>query len=216
MSAAIAYMPIEPMRIESLDPPASALHADWRGLWGGGLPTELRDNMFADPRLDHRMGALCARAAGAPPVNAATLRTQDKSDYLSYMSDPRRAAWLAGLIWHASALSGIVLGADMRALAQSVPAEDIAAALSHRSLAPKSREASIEPSRLAEAVLISGQRCVRSWAGGLPDALRVRAMLTLPSVLGAAAPPNFELDRHSSPIINAVLQELADQKQGAH
>lgn len=122
---------------------------------------------------------------------------------------PRRAALLAGSIWHARSLLKLISGQDLGAFVDKVGAEFQPFGVRHIGLAV-STALIADPEQLSEAVEQDGLGCLGGWLATLPERERQRVLLSLPPGT-AAEQPNAAHRAAADAIFAVVLPHLASQ-----
>lgn len=135
------------------------------------------ERLLASPRL----GAQARRWAMEGAEDALHALAFD--DRLLAESGPdglRRAAVLAGAIWHARRVRGLILARDLQAFIDWHGPAARAFALSHAALAPPDEDAEAAGRPLADAVAADGRACLSAWLDALPPAAAAAVRLMLP------------------------------------
>ncbi|MCK3781102.1 MULTISPECIES: nodulation protein NolU [Sinorhizobium/Ensifer group] len=117
--------------------------------------------------------------------------------------DPRRAALLAGSIWHARSLLKVVSQRDLARLVERIGADAHAFGIRHLAHAIADKLIS-DPEKLALQIEHDGHACLGAWLNIRPALERNRVLLRLP--LGTAAEnPAPEHDGASSGLFSLVI-----------
>lgn len=141
-----------------------------------GLPAAVAARLQRSPRLGARSSAWLAETLGDAELGSLS---EQERDLVAARTDALcRAAILAGAVWHARRVAGLVLAADVAAFvaacgepARAVAFRNLAAAVSSDGELP-----------LEEAVARDGKACVTAWIDTLPTgvAARIRLMISPP------------------------------------
>lgn len=92
---------------------------------------------------------------------------------------PRRAALLAGSVWHARSLLKLIAGKDIAVFVERIGGDVQAFGIRHveRAVSP---DVIIGSERLADAVEQDGHACLGAWLSTLPEADRRKILMRLP------------------------------------
>lgn len=197
-----------------------------------GLPDNLNHHETASPDLAAFASLIhpARLAAGLDAsLSAATLarlqgsgRTQERvarlllGDTVETGPDPlfgqapRRAALLAGSIWHARSLLKLISGQDLGILVEKVGVECQPFGVRHIGQAV-STILFTDPERLAEAIEQDGYGCLGAWLATVPERDRHRVLLRIPPGT-AAETPAAAYRATADAIFAAVLTQLSSQE----
>ncbi|WP_081738898.1 nodulation protein NolU [Mesorhizobium ciceri] len=117
--------------------------------------------------------------------------------------DPRRAALLAGSIWHARSLLKLVSKHDLTALIEHIGADVHAFGVRHLAHAIASSLIA-DPEALARHIEHDGHACLGAWLNSSPALQRSRVLLRLP-VGTAAENPAPEHSKASGQLLSLVV-----------
>ena len=168
-----------------------------------GLPPEIAERLLASPRL----GAAAQDWARSGLEGVATLVSP--ADLALTAAGPDglvRAAALAGAVWHAAEVRGMLMARDLQAYFASPALSGHGeatreAALRHFALAP-GLPAGDPTTPLADRVAASGRACLAAWLDSLPARVGAALRLTLdPGCEGEADALHRE---HGPGILRAV------------
>ncbi|XIA67444.1 nodulation protein NolU [Bradyrhizobium sp. TZ2] len=123
--------------------------------------------------------------------------------------DPRRAALLAGSIWHARSVLKLVSRHDLEILVGNVGAETHAFGIRHLSSAVATVSI-VDPERLSEQIEHDGYACLGAWLEETSELERARVLLRLP-VGTAAEAPAAEHHKAAGPLLSLVMAHLATE-----
>lgn len=165
-------------------------------------PTLLR--LQKSPRLQARLAELLLG-------NEVDLNGSGWSDDLLLGHDPRRAALLAGSIWHARSVLKLVSKHDLAALIGVVGAEAHAFAVRHVASAVATTSIS-DPAQLSKQIEHDGHACLGAWLDEAPALDRIRVLVRLPIGTVAEAATS-EHRKAASLLLSLVLAHLANEKQ---
>lgn len=127
--------------------------------------------------------------------------------------DPRRAALLAGGIWHARSLLKLIAGPELALLAERIGAEIQPFAVRHLAQAVAS-EPVADPDELVRLIEQDGHGCLGAWLETGPALGRRRVLLRLPPGT-AAEDPAPEDHEAAAAIMALVLARFAAEGQGS-
>ena len=161
-----------------------------------GLPGAVAERLLLSPRLGPRARQWALRDADG---TAASLPDEDRGLALATSHRVRQAAVLAGAVWHADRVRGLVMARDLQAFIEAYGPEARSAALQHAALAPAGVDADLP---LLDAVLADGRKCLAAWLDALPEAASAMVRLRLP--LDAEQPPEDAHRAHGPAILRAV------------
>ncbi|PVE20930.1 nodulation protein NolU [Microvirga sp. KLBC 81] len=123
--------------------------------------------------------------------------------------DPRRAALLAGSIWHARSLLKLVSRYDLSILIGRIGAEAHAFGIRHLANAIETTSIA-DPERLARQIEHEGHACLGAWLNEASALDRTRVLLRLP--IGTAAEnPAAEHRNAAGPLLSLVITHLATE-----
>ena len=142
-----------------------------------GLAAVTAERLLNSPRLGQRVRRWAAQ--GAEDALHA-LAFDDRLLGESGVEGLRRAAMLAGAIWHALRVRGLILARDLQAFIDAHGAAARELALRHAVLAPAVEDAGSAERSLAEAVAEDGRACLSAWLDALPPAAAAAVRLALP------------------------------------
>lgn len=125
--------------------------------------------------------------------------------------DPRRAALLAGGIWHARSLLKLIAGPELALLAERVGTEVQPFAVRHLAQAVAG-EPVADPEQLALLIEQDGHACLGAWLEGLPALARHRVLLRLPPGTAAESPAPAHREA-AGPLLALVLARFAAEGQ---
>ncbi|SFN80018.1 nodulation protein NolU [Bradyrhizobium sp. Rc3b] len=127
--------------------------------------------------------------------------------------DPRRAALLAGSIWHARSVLKLVSRDDVAILIENIGAEAHAFAIRHSSSAVATTSIDA-PQKLASQIEHDGCACLGAWLKDASELDRVRVLFRLP--LGTSAEsPAAEHYNSAGPLLSLVVAHLATEEPAA-
>ncbi|SFQ08387.1 hypothetical protein SAMN05216330_11531 [Bradyrhizobium sp. Ghvi] len=127
--------------------------------------------------------------------------------------DPRRAALLAGSIWHARSVLKLVSRHDVAILIENVGAEAHAFAIRHLSSAVATTSIG-DPEKLASQIEHDGCACLGAWLSDASELDRVRVLFRLP-VGTAAESPAAEHHNSAGQLLSLVVAHLATEEPAA-
>ncbi|WP_439396948.1 nodulation protein NolU [Bradyrhizobium sp. PMVTL-01] len=127
--------------------------------------------------------------------------------------DPRRAALLAGGIWHARSILKLVSRHDLPILVESIGAEAHVFAVRHLSSAVATTPI-FDPEQLSRQIEYDGHACLGAWLEQTSSLARIRVLLRLP-VGTAAEIPTAEHRSAAGPLLSLVLAHLRTEDAGA-
>ncbi|MBB4363002.1 hypothetical protein GGD65_004035 [Bradyrhizobium sp. CIR18] len=127
--------------------------------------------------------------------------------------DPRRAALLAGSIWHARSVLKLVSKHDVAILIENIGAEAHAFAIRHLSSAVATTSID-DPQKLASQIEHDGCACLGAWLKDVPELDRVRVLFRLP-VGTTAESPAAEHHNSAGQLLSLVVAHLATEKPAA-
>ncbi|MCA6103909.1 MULTISPECIES: nodulation protein NolU [Bradyrhizobium] len=131
------------------------------------------------------------------------------NDDLLLGHDPRRAALLAGGIWHAHSVLKLVSKRDLSILVEMIGAEAHAFAIRHLPSAVATALIA-DPEHLSRQIERDGHACLGAWLDRAPAIERIRVLLRLPR--GTAADnPAAEHHRASGPLLSLVVAHLGTE-----
>jgi len=159
--------------------------------------------MQKSPRLRQRLAELMLGDDAAVVANGAW-----EPDLL-FDQDPRRAALLAGGVWHGRSLLKLIARADLAILAERIGAEAQPFALRHLSQAVAD-ETVADPERLAALVERDGHACLGAWLEDFSAPARRRVLLRLPPGT-AAENPSPKHREMAGPLLALVVARLGGQ-----
>ncbi|RXH42242.1 nodulation protein NolU [Bradyrhizobium zhanjiangense] len=120
--------------------------------------------------------------------------------------DPRRAALLAGSIWHARSVLKLVSRQDLSILIEMIGAEAHAFGVRHLSHAVATTPI-VDPEQLSRQIECDGHACLGAWLEKASSIDRVRVLLRLP--IGTAAEiPAAEHRSAADPLLSLVTAHL--------
>ncbi|UQR65031.1 nodulation protein NolU [Bradyrhizobium sp. C-145] len=123
--------------------------------------------------------------------------------------DPRRAALLAGSIWHARSILKLVSRHDLSILIEMIGAEAHAFAVRHLSSAVATTPI-VDPEQLSRQIEYDGHACLGAWLEEASSLDRVRVLLRLP--IGTAAEnPTAEHRSAAGPLLSQVMAHLGTE-----
>ena len=163
-----------------------------------GLSPATAERLLKSPRLGERARALLAGNAAASMM---ALTDADRTLAEAGSDGLDRAASLAGAVWHADRVRGLMLARDLQPFldAHGPAARD--AALRHADLAP-SPAPDLGDMRLADQVREDGLACVSAWIETLPtDAANAVRLRRSPD---SDRPPGDAHRAHGPAILRAV------------
>lgn len=169
-----------------------------------GLAAATAERLLASPRL----GAQARRWAVEGAEDAVHALGFD--DRLLAESGPdglRRAAALAGAVWHAGRVRGLILARDLQGFIDRCGPAARALALRHAALAPPAADAGSAELPLADAVAADGRACLSAWLDALPPSAAAAVRLALPE--GDEAQPGPAHREHGPRLLRAVAEEAA-------
>ncbi|MBH5371150.1 nodulation protein NolU [Bradyrhizobium glycinis] len=121
--------------------------------------------------------------------------------------DPRRAALLAGSIWHACSVLKLVSRHDLSILVEMIGAEAHAFGIRHLSDAVATTPI-LDPEELSRQIECDGHACLGAWLEKASSVDRIRVLLRLP--IGTSAEnPAAEHRRAAGPLLSLVMAHLA-------
>lgn len=141
------------------------------------LAAATAERLLASPRL----GARARRWAAEGAEDALHALAFD--DRLLAESGPeglRRAAVLAGAVWHARRVRGLIMARDLQAFIDRHGPAARALALRHVALAPPGEGEGAAERPLADAVAADGRACLSAWLDALPPRAAAVVRLLLP------------------------------------
>lgn len=141
------------------------------------LAAATADRLLASPRLGARARHWAAEGA------EDALHALAFDDRLLAESGPdglRRAAVLAGAVWHARRVRGLIMARDLQAFIDQHGPAARALALRHAALAPPGEDEGSAERPLAEAVAADGRACLSAWLDALPPPAAAAVRLMLP------------------------------------
>ncbi|WP_407175519.1 nodulation protein NolU [Bradyrhizobium sp. STM 3562] len=127
--------------------------------------------------------------------------------------DPRRAALLAGSIWHARAMLKLVSKHDVAILIENIGAEAHAFAIRHSSSAVATTLID-DPQELSSQIEHDGCACLGAWLKDASELDRVRVLFRLP-VGTAAESPAAEHHKSAGQLLPLVVAHLAKEAPAA-
>ncbi|MDA9437089.1 nodulation protein NolU [Bradyrhizobium sp. CCBAU 51627] len=127
--------------------------------------------------------------------------------------DPRRAALLAGSIWHARSILKLVSRHDLPILVELIGAEAHVFAVRHLSSAVATTPI-LDPEQLSRQIEYDGHACLGAWLEQTSSLGRIRVLLRLP-VGTAAESPTAEHRSAAGPLLSLVLAQLRTEDAGA-
>lgn len=141
------------------------------------LATATAERLLASPRL----GAQARRWVMAEAEDAVhALAFDDRLLAESGSDGLRRAAVLAGAVWHARWVRGLILARDLQAFIDRHGPVARTFALRHAALAPPGEDAGPVERPLADAVAADGRACLSAWLDALPPPAAAAIRLMLP------------------------------------
>ena len=168
-----------------------------------GLPPAVAARLLSDARLGPRARAF---AAGVLGDVAAAIEALTPGERLLAEAPGRalsEAATLAGAVWHAPRVRGLLLAKEVAAFAAALAEAARRAALRHGALAPGGIAV---PRDLEAAIREDGAACLTAWLDSLPRPLAARLRLRLP--LSAEGVPEALHRAHGPAILRAVAAEV--------
>ena len=168
-----------------------------------GLAAATAARLLASPRL----GAQVRRWATNGSEGALHALAFD--DRLLAESGPdglRRAAALAGAIWHGRRVRGLILARDLQTFIETHGPDARALALRHAALAPPAEDAGSAELPLVDAVALDGRACLAAWLDALPPPAAAAARLTLPEDNEAQPGPAHR--EHGPRILRAAAEAI--------
>ncbi|MGY4567979.1 MULTISPECIES: nodulation protein NolU [Bradyrhizobium] len=128
------------------------------------------------------------------------------NDDLLLGHDPRRAALLAGSIWHARSVLKLVSKRDLSILVEMIGAEAHAFAIRQLSTAVATTPVA-DPEQLSRHIEHDGHACLGAWLDEAPALDRIRVLLRLP--IGTAVDnPAAEHRSVAAPLLSLVVSHL--------
>ncbi|WP_018319561.1 hypothetical protein [Bradyrhizobium sp. WSM2793] len=127
--------------------------------------------------------------------------------------DPRRAALLAGSIWHARSVIKLVSKHDVTILIENIGAEAHAFAIRHLSSAVATTSID-DPQKLASQIEHDGCACLGAWLKDASELDRVRVLFRLP-VGTTAESPAAEHHNSAGQVLSLVVAHLAVEERAA-
>ncbi|MFB9262252.1 nodulation protein NolU [Bradyrhizobium erythrophlei] len=127
--------------------------------------------------------------------------------------DPRRAALLAGSIWHARSVLKLVSRHDLSILIGMIGAEAHAFGIRHLSNAVATTSI-VDPEQLSRQIEHDGHACLGAWLGEASALDRTRVLLRLP-IGTAAEKPATEHRNAAGPLLSLVMARLATETSSA-
>ncbi len=127
--------------------------------------------------------------------------------------DPRRAALLAGSIWHARSVLKFVSRHDVAILIENIGAEAHAFAIRHLSNAVATTSID-DPQKLASQIEHDGCACLGAWLKDASELDRVRVLFRLP-VGTTAESPAAEHHNSAGQLLSLVVAHLATEEPAA-
>ncbi|MGY4473825.1 nodulation protein NolU [Bradyrhizobium sp. USDA 3364] len=127
--------------------------------------------------------------------------------------DPRRAALLAGSIWHARSVLKLVSKHDVAILIENIGAEAHAFSIRHLSGAVATTSI-VDPHKLSSQIEHDGLACLGAWLKDASELDRVRVLFRLP-VGTAAESPAAEHHNAASRLLSLVVAHLASEAPAA-
>ncbi|MEY9181774.1 MULTISPECIES: nodulation protein NolU [Bradyrhizobium] len=127
--------------------------------------------------------------------------------------EPRRAALLAGSIWHARSILKLVSRHDLPILVELIGAEAHAFAVRHLSSAVATTPI-VDPEQLSRQIEYDGHACLGAWLEETSSLGRIRVLLRLP-VGTAAESPTAEHRSAAGPLLSLVMAHLRAEAAGA-
>ncbi|RTE88122.1 MULTISPECIES: nodulation protein NolU [Bradyrhizobium] len=127
--------------------------------------------------------------------------------------DPRRAALLAGSIWHARSVLKLVSKPDVAILIENIGAEAHAFAVRHLSSAVATTSID-DPQKLASQIEHDGCACLGAWLKDAKELDRVRVLFRLP-VGTTAESPAAEHHNSAGELLSLVVAHLATEEPAA-
>ncbi|AJA65579.1 hypothetical protein ACVIW2_004272 [Bradyrhizobium huanghuaihaiense] len=127
--------------------------------------------------------------------------------------DPRRAALLAGGIWHARSILKLFSRHDLPVLVELIGAEAHAFAVRHLSCAVATAPIA-DPEQLSRQIEYDGHACLGAWLEETSSLARIRVLLRLPA--GTAAESSTAEHRSAAgPLLSLVMAHLRTEDAGA-
>ncbi|MCA1455144.1 nodulation protein NolU [Bradyrhizobium sp. BRP22] len=123
--------------------------------------------------------------------------------------DPRRAALLAGSIWHARSVLKLVSKHDLAILIGNIGTEAHAIGIRHSSSAVATTSI-VDPERLSREIEHDGYACLGAWLKEASELDRMRVLLRLP-VGTAAEAPAPEHHNAAGHLLSLVMAHLATE-----
>ncbi|MFK4719553.1 hypothetical protein ABIE89_000653 [Bradyrhizobium niftali] len=127
--------------------------------------------------------------------------------------DPRRAALLAGSIWHARSVLKLVSKHDVAILIENIGAEAHAFAVRHLSSAVATTSID-DPQKLASQIEHDGCACLGAWLKDATELDRVRVLFRLPMGTTAESPA-AEHHNSAGELLSLVVAHLATEEPAA-
>ncbi|WOH64321.1 nodulation protein NolU [Bradyrhizobium sp. BWA-3-5] len=131
------------------------------------------------------------------------------NDDLVLAHNPRRAALLAGSIWHARSMLKLVSKHDLSLLVEIIGAEAHAFGIRHLSSAVATTSI-VDPEQLSREIEHDGHACLGAWLNEASALDRIRVLLRLP-VGTAADNPAAEHRRTAGPLLSLVMAHLGTE-----
>lgn len=185
------------------------------GLAGGIVPSRLA------ARLAPGLAAVTAERLLASPSLGARVRrwaaegTEDAVHALAFddrmlaeggAAGLRRAAMLAGAVWHARRVRGLMLARDLQAFIDQYGPAAREAALRHAALSPDAEDGGPVQPPLIEAVAMDGRACLSAWLDTLPPPAAAAIRLALPE--SDEAEPGPAHREHGPRILRAAAEAV--------
>lgn len=180
---------------------------------GGIVPSRLARRLAPDLAATTAERLLASSQLGARARRWAMAGAEDAlhalafDDRLLAESGPdglRRAAVLAGAVWHARRVRGLILARDLQAFIDRHGPAARALALRHAALALPDEDAGAAERPLVDAVAADGQACLSAWLDALPPAAAAAVRLTLPEE--DEERPGTEHREHGPRLLRAVAE----------
>lgn len=134
------------------------------------------------------------------------------SDDLLLGHDPRRAALLAGSIWHARSVLKLVSRHDLSILVEMIGAEAHTFGIRHLASAIATTPIA-DPEQLSRQIERDGHACLGAWLDEAPALERARVLLRLP-VGTAADSPLADYRGAAGPLLSLVVAHLRTEVAG--
>ncbi|KRP93774.1 nodulation protein NolU [Bradyrhizobium yuanmingense] len=186
---------------------AALIHPDrFAGHLDGLLSAATVLQLQKTPRLQQRLVELLL---GSELVSTGTDWGRD----VLLGHDPRRAALLAGSIWHARSVLKLVSKHDVAILIENIGVEAHAFAIRHISSAVATTSID-DPQKLAIQIEHDGCACLGAWLKDASELDRVRVLFRLPAGTTAESPA-AEHHNSAGQLLSLVVAHLATEEPAA-